>query len=91
MAKEEELVRVTIFTDTTDQSKIFNNFHLFHGYMTTISKILKEENHRLFSEDLQKRLADLRLTAATLAESKSGYLASKINKKIKERKIYFFF
>lgn len=47
---------------TEEGDKLMNNFPLFHQRMSKVSETLKAVNHKIFSRDLQMRLADLLLT-----------------------------
>jgi hypothetical protein len=57
---------------TPENDKLMNNFPLFSSRMNKISETLKEINHKIFSTDLQMRLADLLLTELH-SKNTSGY------------------
>jgi len=57
---------------TPETDKLMNNFPLFSSRMNKISETLKEINHKIFSTDLQMRLADLLLTELH-SKNTSGY------------------
>eukprot|EP01127_Copromyxa_protea_P012519 TRINITY_DN3283_c0_g1_i1.p1 TRINITY_DN3283_c0_g1~~TRINITY_DN3283_c0_g1_i1.p1 ORF type:complete len:853 (+),score=159.08 TRINITY_DN3283_c0_g1_i1:237-2561(+) len=57
---------------STEQSKIFSQFPIFLNEMALVSRTLKAVNHKIFSSDLKKRLADLLLTESALKHSRLG-------------------